>query len=138
MLFVTLRYQYFSSVGYVTSDSGEVRDSGDSDDNVAVGLLSKVIYRAGDFVVVKFQAKKSVVHYVAELMKMTSAGDDKEWCVKFLRKQTPSSTLKFVYPPLEQIYDVKAKDFVLKLPPPDSGVRRHILFSCDLSQYNFR
>ena len=73
----------------------------------------------------KFQAKKSVVHYVAELMKMTSEGDDKEWCVKFLRKQTPSSTLKFVYPQIEQIYDVKAKDFVLKLPLPDKGVRRH-------------
>ena len=85
---------------------------------------------------VKFQAKKSVVHYVAELMKMTTECDDKEWCVKFLRKQTPSSTLKFVYPQIEQIYDVRAKDFVLKLPLPDSGVRRHTVVSCDL--YNFR
>ena len=118
------------------SDVVEDSDSSNSDDNVAV--LSKVIYRAGDFVVVKFQAKKSVMHYVAELMKMTTEGDDKEWCVKFLRKHTPSSTLKFVYPQIEQIYDVRAKDFVLKLPLPDSGVRRHIVFSCDLSQYNFR
>ena len=53
-------------------------------DNVAV--LPKVIYKADDFVVVKFQAKKSVVHYVAQLMKMTTECDDKEWCVKILRK----------------------------------------------------
>ena len=115
-----------------------IQGSSDSDDNGAVGLLPKVIYKAGDFVVVKFQAKKSVAHYVAELMKMTTECDDKEWCVKFLRKQTSSSTLKFVYPQIEQIYDVRAKDFVLKLPLPDSGVRRHIVFSYDLSQYNFR
>ena len=124
------------SSGESESDSGEDSDSCDSDDNSAV--LSKVIYRAGDFVVVKFQTKKSVMHYVAELMNMTTEGDDKEWCVKFLRKQMPSSTLKFVYPQVEQIYDVRANDFVLKLPLPDSGVRRHIVFSCDLSQYNFR
>ena len=39
-----------------------IQGSSDSDDNGAVGLLPKVIYKAGDFVVVKFQAKKSVVH----------------------------------------------------------------------------
>jgi len=35
-------------------------------------------YRAGDFVVVKFQAKKSVMRCVAdELMKMTTECDDR-------------------------------------------------------------
>jgi len=57
-------------------DSGYGSDSSYSDDNGA--KLSKVIYRAGDFVVVKFQAKKYVMHYVAELMKMMTSCDDKE------------------------------------------------------------
>ena len=57
---------------------------------------------------VKFQAKKSVVHYVAKLMKMTTECDDKEWSIKFLRKQMPSSiTLKFVYPQIEQIGPIR-------------------------------
>ena len=102
------------SSGESESGSGEGSDSGNSDDNGAV--LLKVNYKAGDFAVVKFKAKESVMHYVAELMKMTTECDDKEWCVKFLRKQMPSSTLKFVYRQIEQIYDVRAKDFVLKLP----------------------
>ena len=100
MFFVSIYVTSFDTARYYQScglPAYEGSDSSDSDDNGAV--LPKVIYKAGDFVVVKFQAKKSVmVHYVAELMKMTTECDDKEWCVKFLRKQTPSSTLKFVYP----------------------------------------
>jgi len=97
-----------------------------------------LIYSAEDFVIVKFVGKKSVLHYVAELIKLTDEDNSREWTVKFLRKQ-PSSSIKFVYPTVDQIYEVNVKDFVMKLPNPDSGAKRHIVFSgVDFAEYNIR
>jgi hypothetical protein len=44
---------------------------------------------------------------------------------------------KFVYPQVDQIYDVVATDFVLKLPPPDGAVKRYVCFqNVDFSRFN--
>jgi hypothetical protein len=111
-----------------------------------------VHYSAGDFVLVKFATKKNVLHYVAELIKETaddadfseSHGDGRhvthvtEWTVKFMRRKS-SAGFKFVYPQADQIFDVPLTDFVLKLPPPDTGAKRHVTFAnVDFSIYNLR
>jgi hypothetical protein len=86
----------------------------------------------------KFVTKKSVLNYVAKLVKLADEGDSREWTVQFLRKQ-PGLSAKFAYPPVDQIYDVNVKDFVLKLPPPDSGIKRHMVFSgVDFARFNMR
>jgi len=110
-------------------------DTSDATDDNGSGQCHAT-YSAEDFVIVKFLAKKSVLHYVAELIKLTDEGNSRKWTVKFLRKQL-SSSIKFIYSTVDQIYEVNVKDFVLKLPPPDSGAKRHIVFSgVDFAQYN--
>ena len=92
----------------------------------------------------------ATMHHVAELIKETADDADfskfhgggrhvtdvTEWTVKFLRRQS-STGFKFVYPQADQISDVPLTDFVLKLPPPDTGVKRHITFAnVDFAMYN--
>ena len=115
------------------ADSSSDTDSSDSIDSLHDNgsQLSRDIYSAGDLVIVKFIAKKNILHYVAELLSHAEEGNNNEWTVKFLRKQLSTTSMKFVYPPVDQIYDVNVKDFVLKLPSPDiaATTKRHITFS---------
>ena len=114
-----------------SSDSGDCAASANNESR-----KSQASYSTEDFVIVKFVTKKSVLNYVAKLIKLADEGNSREWTVQFLRKQ-PGPSTKFVFPPVDQTYDGNVKDFVLKLPPPDSGSKRHIVFSgVDFAQYN--
>ena len=122
-----------------TTDSGTGNSTDSTSDSDTESCSAHGVYNAGNFVIVKFSAKKSVLHYVAELLEHTVDDDNREWKVKFLRKQVTGSVPKFAYPVVEQVYDVKTRDFVLKLPPPDVAFKRHVVFTgVDFSQYNIR
>ena len=74
------------------TDSSDTKDA--TDDNGSGQCHAT--YSAEDFVTVKFVAKKSVWHYLDELIKLTYKGNSRKWTVKFLRKQ-PSSSNQFIY-----------------------------------------
>ncbi|KAG8274406.1 hypothetical protein J6590_004430 [Homalodisca vitripennis] len=60
----------------------------------------------GDFVLVRFCNKKTVTHYIGQVMKMYADGDCK---VTFLRKTTGG---KFIFPDAEDIASVQLKNII--------------------------
>lgn len=90
----------------------------------------------GDFVLVKFEKKKSVVYYVAKIISKYSLT---EYQVLYLRKNSRSYI--FVFPDVEDQASVDFKDVVLHLPKPNftKGTARTssmYTFSVNLSSYN--
>ncbi|CAK1597348.1 unnamed protein product [Parnassius mnemosyne] len=89
----------------------------------------------GDFLLIKFDKKKSTVYYVAKVL---SKYNLTEYQVSYLRKK-PGSCV-FVFPNVEDLASVDFRDVVLQLPEPNftKGTCRtssHYTFSVNLSAY---
>ena len=101
----------------------------------------------GDYVIVKFSGKKKVVHYVGLVVEpqevnSETSGDESDYTVKFLRRETPSS-FSFIFPSVDEITVIAADDIVQKLPSPvqtggTARVGRHVVFPVDFGSYNMR
>lgn len=75
-----------------------------------------------DYVVVKFEGRKIIHHYVGLVL---SEKDDSELLIKFLRK---SAGMMFVFPEMDDICLVNAKDVVAKLNSPSINNRQQYKF----------
>lgn len=64
-----------------------------------------------DFVVVRFQTKKTTKYYIGNILQK----DDDFFKVKFLRRKTEN---KFVFPVVDDISDVHKSEFMIVLPTP--------------------
>lgn len=89
-----------------------------------------------DFVLVKFELKKSVVHYVGQVDEVCK---NDEFEVNFLRRQT--NTFHFSYPENTDKCTVPGADILLHLPAPTytGGTERavaNLKFTVDLSKFN--
>ena len=92
----------------------------------------------GDFVVVKFEGKKHLIHYVAQIETLDYDGDDGDIIAKFLRRKRGSR--EFVFPQVEDNSPIYVKDVIMKLPPPQKcgGTQRKqsiFTFEVNLSQF---
>ena len=112
-------------------------------------------YAEGDYVVVAFNGKKSVIHYIGLIGEQNSHDCDDDdsvansaiglqrpdWKVKFLRRESQSA-FTFVFPNVDEVSIVNENSFCDKLPfPTGSGTARkrsHLMFPIDLSHYNLR
>lgn len=116
---------------YEDSDGSLSEDvSSESEHEVDIEKLS-----IDDFVIVKFCTKKTIVHYVAQIIEKR----DTELRVQFLRKKG----LKFHFPITTDISDIESEDVVRKLHSPSNvkGTERTsslMSFNINHSQYNFR
>ncbi|XP_041348823.1 uncharacterized protein LOC121368245 isoform X1 [Gigantopelta aegis] len=70
----------------------------------------------GDYVLVKFATKRSVLHYVGLITKDEAGG---EYEVKFLKSSTKSGK-QFRWSEPEDVSLVNSEDIVKKLPPPST------------------
>lgn len=121
----------------------------DSDDDISISsstsdvslkeinwVEESVKIEKGDFVLVKFCTKKSVVYYAGKIHN----SDSDEFEVQFMRKKLGC---KFVFPEQEDISYVEKRDIILKLPTPNisKGTERAkstFSFDINLSMYNIR
>lgn len=77
--------------------------------------------QVGDFLLVKFCTKSSMVHYIGRVEKDL----DEEYEINFLRKKGNG----FVFPPVLDVTNVQKQDVVLKLPAPNRSGGSSRLFS---------
>lgn len=104
------------------SDGSEVfqRSSDDSDEdysNEQFDFDTETV-KSGDFVVVKFATKKSLMYYVGVLL---SDVNDEGCCdINFLRK-SHRRQLSFVWPTVEDTASVEKENIVMKLPEPQKS-----------------
>ena len=92
----------------------------------------------GDFLLIKFEKKKAVIHYVAKVVFKYNVT---EYEVLYLRKKAGSS--KFIFPIVEDKASVDVRDVVLQLPKPtfSKGTSRTsslYSFSVGLTRYNIQ
>lgn len=92
----------------------------------------------GDFLLIKFEKKKTVLYYVAKVISKYNTTD---YQVSYLRKRPGNCT--FTFPMVEDKASVVFSDVVLQLPKPiySKGTTRATSvynFSIDLSGYNVR
>lgn len=92
--------------------------------------------KIGDWVLVKFATKKSVKHYVGQIIDI----QDDIPTVKYLRKiETKKNGLLFVYPNVDDICELKhVADIVSVLPKPTVSRRGQISFSIILREFNIQ
>ncbi|KAK4874991.1 hypothetical protein RN001_011413 [Aquatica leii] len=91
-----------------------------------------------DFLITKFEKKKSVVHYVGKVM---TKYDNLEYHISYLRKK-PESQI-FIFPDVKDKASVNFSDVCLKLPMPNvtPGTNRTsslFRFSVNLARYNIQ
>lgn len=109
-------------------------------DDISINMITSIQSRpknlkAGDFILIKFQKKKNVKHYVGTIL---LKNDDGDYNVSYLRK-TPSGT--FVFPNVKDEASVHVSDIILQLPMPtvtkDTNRTASLFtFNLDLSSYN--
>lgn len=92
----------------------------------------------GDFLVIKFEKKKSVVHYVGKVL---AKHDSLEYHISYLRKKPGSWT--FIFPDVKDEASVNFSDVCLKLPMPNvtAGTNRTASlcrFPITLASYNIQ
>ncbi|KAF5278025.1 hypothetical protein FQR65_LT15826 [Abscondita terminalis] len=86
----------------------------DVSDEELLGLCDDDQLNVGDYIVVKFPTKRTVIHFVGQI---TTIYNDTEMEVNFLRKKkTENGT--FVFPDVQDISLVLRGDVVFKLPKP--------------------
>lgn len=95
---------------------------------------SRTSIEIGDFVLVKFTTKSSLLHYIGCVIKENS----NDFSINFL-KRSDACSFSFVYPEKEDIATVLRRDLT-KLPHPmiSGGTERVALkmkFNCDFSKY---
>ncbi|CAK1588378.1 unnamed protein product [Parnassius mnemosyne] len=90
--------------------------------------------KKGDWVLVKFLSKKSVKHYVGQIINI----NDDIPVIKYVRKtQTKQRGLLFVYPNVDDICELKhVADIVSVLPKPTITRRGQISFSINIGKFN--
>lgn len=124
-----------------SNDSYSVHD--DSDGPLSEGSLDEDYHMEvrnedlfiGDFIVVKFCTKKTIVHFVGQIIEKN--GDELQ--VKFLRRKG----LKFYFPLVDDISTVEIEDVLRKLSSPlnirgTDRTQSLISFNFNQSVYNFR
>lgn len=124
------------SAGLMSCDDEDISSEQEESNDDTFSAPNPENIEIGDFILVKFEKKKSVLHYVASVVSKFGLT---EYNVSYLRKK-PSSWI-FVYPPVEDLASVDFTDVVLKLPSPyrSRGTSRTsslFKFSVDLSIYN--
>lgn len=89
----------------------EDNDDVDNCTKMSNTLLDSDILKCDDFIIVKFPQKKYDIHFVGQIIKLTSQN---EMEVKFLRKIGE----KFSFPLMEDVSLVLREDIVACLQPP--------------------
>ncbi|CAB3251786.1 unnamed protein product [Arctia plantaginis] len=103
-----------SSDEEIENECLEEENSFDEDDVVALDRNFKV----KDYVLVKFDTKKTVYHYVGQIKEVRHSMAT----IKFMRMSKIRNT--FMYPEIEDISSVPLKDIKTKLPNPKIWVKR--------------
>lgn len=88
----------------------------ESEDDYEVPLDPENV-KDGAFVLVKFEKKKSVQHFIGQIVKHFNVT---EVMISFLRKK-PGSSMNFVFPNVKDEASVDLSDIVLVLPDPKSA-----------------
>lgn len=109
-------------------DVGEnnFQDQGNNDLNFDCSQL-----KADEYVVVNFETKKKIIHYVGQIVE-----DGEDQMIKYLKREKPTA-YNFVCAN-EELFDFLPEDIVCKLPNPTphggtTRVSRHLSFGVDLS-----
>lgn len=115
-----------------SSSSGDSSNDEDFEvENVEDFDFNPKVFERGDFLLVRFQGKKSCRHYVGRVEEVEADGD---LVVNFMRRKLDSRD--FIFPETADISSVPVTDVVLKLPPPlkSGGTQRtRSLYSFELS-----
>lgn len=91
----------------------------------------------GKWILVKFASKKSIKHFIGQVMESTN---DILFKTKFVRKVSglKSENLTFTYPTVEDIYNVSVPDIISILPTPIEGRRGTLKFNVCFKDYNIQ
>ncbi|XP_034828899.1 uncharacterized protein [Maniola hyperantus] len=123
----------------MTSDSEDIEMPSESEEEVInEEPVNPEHINIGDFLLIKFEKKKTVIHYVAKVVFKYNVT---EYEVSYLRKKTGS--YKFIFPIVEDKASVDVRDVVLQLPKPtfSKGTSRTsslYSFSVGLTRYNIQ
>lgn len=123
----------------MTSDSEDIEMPSESEEEVInQEPVNPEHINIGDFLLIKFEKKKTVIHYVAKVVFKYNVT---EYEVLYLRKKAGSS--KFIFPIVEDKASVDVRDVVLQLPKPtfSKGTSRTsslYSFSVGLTRYNIQ
>lgn len=107
-----------------SSESDTDLSTHDTDDDLSDELedleeLKDFNLSAGDFVLVRFPVKNSMVHFIGQILELNSNIAK----IKFLRRKGRSAT--FYYPPVDDITNVEVDDIISKVQQPSkSGTAR--------------
>ncbi|KAL3267902.1 hypothetical protein HHI36_007041 [Cryptolaemus montrouzieri] len=116
----------------MTSDSEDIEMPSESEEEVInEEPVNPEHINIGDFLLIKFEKKKTVIHYIAKVVF--------KYSVTEYEKKAGSS--KFIFPIVEDKASVDVRDVVLQLPKPtfSKGTSRTsslYSFSVGLTRYN--
>lgn len=119
------------------------KDSEEEIENMSFGFTDIQYYEEKshkfteqDWVLVKFSAKKSLKHYVGQIVEINNDIPT----VKYLRKtQTKQGLLHFVYPNVEDKCELlHVEDIISILPKPSVSRRGQISFNVDFGSFNIQ
>lgn len=123
---------YENPSSHSSDDYGSDSDSLEYEDAVSKAEV-------GDYVLVQFATKKTIRHYVGQVLKTYDRDEQSE--VKFMRKQR-GKAMTFTYPEQEDNALIDNDQIAMKLPPPQRKVGTKRVASCftfcvSLDMYNF-
>lgn len=94
-----------------------------------------------DWVLVRFYGKKSIKHYVGQVINKTS---EEEVLVNFTRKKLSKEKTDgeiktlFIFPTVKDCWPVPESDIILTLPMPNISRRGEITFEVSFDKYNLQ
>lgn len=115
------------SINYNDSDTNDFEEA---EENIVEEDING-FYKKGNYVLVKFETKKTRKYAAGEILDVLS---DNEYTVKFLKKKFDS--FHFIYPEIDDVADINKNDIEMKLPEPhlnDGTDRRKSFYSFDIN-----
>lgn len=110
-----------------------------SENEEIIETCRKTSFAPNDWVLVKFETKKSVKHFVGIVTDTADIGHNP--IVKYARKKASKveGVTVFTFPLVDDVLEVRhVEDIVTKLPNPENGRRGQFIFEMSFDMYNIQ
>lgn len=115
----------------ILSDSSDNNGNNETEEN---HQIKKTLNLTGKYVIAKFQADKTIKHFVGIVL---NSNNEVKFMRKYKSKLEDSKKVSFVWPKVEVIYKVEREDVCVTLPNPTEDRRGRMNFKGGFSKiYN--
>jgi len=121
------------SISSFEDDFDFLNDTSDNNRNIGAdenNQIKKTLNLTGKYIVAKFQVDKTLKHFVGIVL---NSNNDVKFLRKYKSKFDNSNKMLFIWPHVEDIYNVKSEDVCIILPKPTEDRRGRLTFKRGLT-----